>query len=74
MDSTSHLLELSALLQASVDIERQDRNDDRDQNEDEDKPGGSNTLLIVLIISVAVVAVAGIAGFTILKLKKPGDE
>lgn len=48
--------------------------DDRDQNEDEDKPGGSNTLLIVLIISVAVVAVAGIAGFTILKLKKPGDE
>ena len=48
--------------------------DDQDQNEDEDKPGGSNTLLIVLIISVAVVAVAGIAGFTILKLKKPGDE
>ena len=27
-----------------------------------------------LIISVAVVAVAGIAGFTVLKLKKPGDE
>ena len=41
------------------------------KNSDE---GGSSVLLIVIVISVAAVVIAGIAGFTVLKLKNANRE
>lgn len=38
--------------------------------DDGDGDGGGNTLLIVAILSAAAVAIVGIAGYTVLKLKK----
>lgn len=43
-------------------------------NRKEKTDNGNNTLMIVLIISVAAVVIAGIAGFTILKLKGNGRK
>lgn len=51
---TSHPIEVSVI---------------NDKTGSEEKNGSNTTLLIVLIISLAAVAIAGIASFTILKLK-----